>query len=44
MWLWFGKDLVEYIGRKFLWIYSRMCLWGGEGRGVIEKINAFDTH
>ena len=32
MWLWFGKDLVEYIGRKFLWIYSRMCLWGGEGR------------
>ena len=33
MWLWFGKDLVEYIGRKFLWIYSRMCLWGGEGKG-----------
>ena len=30
MWLWFGKDLVEYMGRKFLWIYSRMCLWGGE--------------
>ena len=37
MWLWFGKDLVEYIGRKFLWIYSRMCLWVrgrvGEGKG-----------
>ena len=33
MWLWFGKDLVEYIGRKFLWIYSRMCLRGGEGKG-----------
>ena len=36
MWLWFGKDLVEYIGRKFLWIYSRMCLWEGrcgEGKG-----------
>ena len=36
MWLWFGKDLVEYIGRKFLWIYSRMCLRGGEGRGGDE--------
>ena len=36
MWLWFGKDLVEYIGRKFLWIYSRMRLWEGrcgEGKG-----------
>ena len=37
MWLWFGKDLVEYIGRKFLWIYSRMCLWEGRGGELSRK-------